>query len=1054
MLIPRVNPMKKILLGILVATALAAFTTSAHAQAYTWTGAGGTNDTWSTATNWNTPPVGTGSSTTSLNFTFSGSGTNLVSNNDLGNFTLNQLTYSGAGNQTILGNTLLFVNNGGTGPSIVQNGGGNSALNNSIDISGGANLTLSATQPGAFTLRSTISGNGSVTLSSGLYVLRDAGASSTFSGGLTLNGSASNTSLILLAGSAGAVGAVTAGPVGTGKLTLQQGSLRSTYGSSTTVINNDVDFSGNLTFGDGGTPDTSKLTLGGNTTLTGNTTRGITLGAATTNGRPVVLAGAIAGSGTNSGLTIDGRGVQELSGTAANTYAGLTTVNSTNATLLLNKTAGVNAIAGNLTISAGTVRLGQSNQIADTSSLTLTSGTFDLNRNSETINTLLGGAGATGTISSSVAGNSTLTIAGTTAGDTAAVIANGSGTVSLVKNGAQSLTLRGASTYTGGTTLTGGTLSFANNALGTTGGITVNGGALQWNGSNTQDISSRLILQNSGSAAFDISGNNVTFANAIGNSTSSSVTKTGTGTLTLSGANTYTGSTTINNGTLTIGGSGSLGSGNYTGNIVNNGVLEYASSTSQTLSGNITGAGSVVRSTVGDAVVLTLSGTNNTYTGGTTLTGQGNIVLGANNALGNGTLTLTTGGAGNQRLNLNGFNQTITGLIYGNVNNLQVIQNGGTGAGTLTVNLASGTNSTTAASIIRDFGGTLALVKTGNGALDLSTIHGASGYSGGLTVNAGTLIFSNGLGIGTGNITLGGGTLALTANTSFTVPNTTTTLTAATSSTISVGSNSTATWSGNITGSGALTKAGTGTLTLSGANTYTDATTIGGGTLLVATNGSIASSSLATVNSGGLLKVNGTAGAITVNSGGSLSGSGTNGLVTLNRGSLLNPGNSPGTLTAASAIVLGGSTYNWEIKALSGTAGTTWDLLSVTGLLNMSDVTSTSKWNLVVTGDSGFAGWTDTSSYSYVFAQAASVSGFSSTAGTDVTSLFNITTSGIASKPNASFNANGDFKVVVGSANGFTTLNLMAVPEPSTGSMLGLGLAGLVVTRLLRRKGV
>jgi hypothetical protein len=83
-------------------------------------------------------------------------------------------------------------------------------------------------------------------------------------------------------------------------------------------------------------------------------------------------------------------------------------------------------------------------------------------------------------------------------------------------------------------------------------------------------------------------------------------------------------------------------------------------------------------------------------------------------------------------------------------------------------------------------------------------------------------------------------------------------------------------------------------------------------------------------------------------------------------------------------------------------------------------------------------------------------SGFSTDADTDVTSLFNITTSGFTSPslplPNDSFNPNGDFKVVVGSANGLTTLNLMAVPEPSTGSMLGLGLAGLVVTRLLRRK--
>jgi hypothetical protein len=64
---------------------------------------------------------------------------------------------------------------------------------------------------------------------------------------------------------------------------------------------------------------------------------------------------------------------------------------------------------------------------------------------------------------------------------------------------------------------------------------------------------------------------------------------------------------------------------------------------------------------------------------------------------------------------------------------------------------------------------------------------------------------------------------------------------------------------------------------------------------------------------------------------------------------------------------------------------------------------------------------------------SSQVSVFSSTVGTDVTSIFLIATSGIASRPNASCSANGDFKVVVGSANGLTTINLMAVPEPSTG---------------------
>jgi autotransporter-associated beta strand protein len=265
------------------------------------------------------------------------------------------------------------------------------------------------------------------------------------------------------------------------------------------------------------------------------------------------------------------------------------------------------------------------------------------------------------------------------------------------------------------------------------------------------------------------------------------------------------------------------------------------------------------------------------------------------------------------------------------------------------------------------------------------------------------------------------------------------------------GDNTSTSFAGVISGTGGLTKTGSGTMTLAAANNYSGATAVNNGLLKILSGGSISSSST-TVNNGGTLDVGGTAGSVQVNSGGLLKGSGSVGAFTLASGGTLTPGNSPGTLTAASATVLGGSTYNWEISALTGTAGTTWDLFSVGGLLNMDGVTSANKWNLVVTGDSGFAGWTDTSSYSYVFAQAASVSGFSSAVGTDVTSLFNITTSGIASKPNASFNANGDFKVLVGSANGFTTLNLMAVPEPSTGSMLGLGLAGLVVTSLLRRK--
>ncbi len=113
----------------------------------------------------------------------------------------------------------------------------------------------------------------------------------------------------------------------------------------------------------------------------------------------------------------------------------------------------------------------------------------------------------------------------------------------------------------------------------------------------------------------------------------------------------------------------------------------------------------------------------------------------------------------------------------------------------------------------------------------------------------------------------------------------------------------------------------------------------------------------------------------------------------------------------------------------------------------MSGVTDANRWNLILTGDSGFAGWDGSSTGSYVFAQATSMTGFSTTVGTDITSLFNISTSGITSLPSAN-----PFSVEVGLAGGFVTLNLMVIPEPSTGALLGFGLGGLVVTRLLRRK--
>jgi hypothetical protein len=207
------------------------------------------------------------------------------------------------------------------------------------------------------------------------------------------------------------------------------------------------------------------------------------------------------------------------------------------------------------------------------------------------------------------------------------------------------------------------------------------------------------------------------------------------------------------------------------------------------------------------------------------------------------------------------------------------------------------------------------------------------------------------------------------------------------------------------------------------------------------------------VNDGGLLKVNGTAGAVTVNSGGSLGGSGTNGVVTLNSGSLLNPGNSPGTLTAASSIWKSGSTYNWEIdsNASSAVAGTNWDLFSVTGTgeIDMSALSLNSQMNLVLNSLSGFD-LTSSTNRQWVIAQAGSLLGTDGNvlaAGANVSDYFNINATAFNAGTPSLVN---EWRIEVGETG--KTLNLMAIPEPSTGALLGFGLGGLVVTRLLRRK--
>ncbi|WP_249225737.1 autotransporter domain-containing protein [Tardiphaga alba] len=124
------------------------------------------------------------------------------------------------------------------------------------------------------------------------------------------------------------------------------------------------------------------------------------------------------------------------------------------------------------------------------------------------------------------------------------------------------------------------------------------------------------------------------------------------------------------------------------------------------------------------------------------------------------------------------------------------------------------------------------------------------------------------------------------------------------------GDNSSTTYAGAITGSGGVIKAGAGQLTLEGINAYTGATSVDGGTLSLGLNGSIATSSLTTVNASGTIAGNGTVGNLTIN-GGTLAPGNSIGLLTV-QGNL--------SLTAASSYMVEVSPTNSDRVNVTGTA--------------------------------------------------------------------------------------------------------------------------------------
>jgi autotransporter-associated beta strand protein len=162
-----------------------------------------------------------------------------------------------------------------------------------------------------------------------------------------------------------------------------------------------------------------------------------------------------------------------------------------------------------------------------------------------------------------------------------------------------------------------------------------------------------------GSVTLTHGGNSsTTFSGIIQNGSGAvALTKAGTGSLSLTGANTYTGITTVSAGTLSIGSGSTTGSISNSSNVTNNGTLTFNRSNTYTYSGIISGTGAVTKSGAG---TLTLSGTN-TYTGATSIS-EGTLRLGAANAVPN-TSNVILGGGTLSTGATTGFNETAGTLL-------------------------------------------------------------------------------------------------------------------------------------------------------------------------------------------------------------------------------------------------------------------------------------------------------------------------------------------------------------------------------------------------------
>ncbi len=841
------------------------------------------------------------------------------------------LTLSGAntydGLTTVQAGTLLTAASstalGSTAAGTVVEAGGTLALSGGITVAEA--ITLNGTGGGGGALRNVSGGNvvtGPITLATDARINSDVGQ-------VNINGGIGGTSTNLTVGGAGNTNIFSAIATGAGSLTKDGTGAVALSGTNTFTGGTTVN-SGLLQLIDGSAlADSGALTINAPAVL--QVFDGETVGNLSGSGAIVLLtADALvaggAGNTTFSGaigefaavgaFTKAGSGTLTLSG--ANTFTGVTTVNA--GTLVAASDAALGSAVGGTTVADGaTLALRDGVTIGDAITLNgngmanggalrslagvnIVDGLITLATDARINND---GGGQFLDINGNITGtNTNLTVGG--AGWTAigGNITTGTGSLTIDQTGPFQVQLTGVNTFTGGTTINSGTLELFNgSALANTGAVTINalGTLRMFSGETIGALSgSGSIRLSTPNALVAGDGTDTVFSGVIGQTggTDGAFTKAGTGTLTLSGINTYTGATLVNDGVLAVTGTGALASP------------------------SITTAGTGAFRTDGGALTIETSITNNSTRDDALLKAL-NFAGSESIASVNGAGTVLLDGAATE-LSLNTGASAISGIISG------------TGAltvqGTSTTTL-SATNTYTGDTTVN--AGTLNL--NGGSAIDDA---GAVIVNGGrVEVNADEMI---------GSLAGAGGVVDLNAFELITGGN-------------AVLPTDSTTYAGDITGAGDLVKTGVGVMVLSGDSTYTGETDVTGGRLRI--TGSLDSLDIETaagtffetdgnalligtaITNAGELHFTGVESIARVNGGGTVFLDGAATVMTLNNGASAIDGVIRGTgglvVTGASNVAFSDTTLSAENTYAGATSVTGFGVLRLVGAGSAGTLDST-----------------------------------------------------------------------------------------------------------------